>query len=341
MNVRLPLACCVLSAGLLLTQAGWAQTTDAETQAAQRVLEGQALAKQGKWEQARLLFVQAYAVHPTSVLLWDLALTELKSSHAVEAAQHFQRYKKHPSAEPEKLAALPKYLDRAYAQSARIKVDAPATATVAVDGSRSDWSPDEPLVVPPGEHTLSIRVGDHSHEKHVEARAGEETTVAFAVLSSNAGSTNAAPGMPAAASPQPAVDSIPGRGTSDVPGSGHDQGSAKGWVVGGLAAAGAVTLAFGAGFGAAAQSDQARVDDFRASRPSGSCYASGSVECADWRQAADDERSHARVANVLFGVSGALLVGSAVAWLAWPKSEAAAGVALSPGGAAIRWSSTF
>ncbi len=168
---------------------------EAEREAAQRLAEAQVLAIEGRWEQARLVFLQAYAVHPTSVVLWDLAVAEIKSEHFLDAAQHLQQYRKHPSAEPEKLARLDDYMGRVYARVGRLQVDAPVTAVLWLDGARTEWSADSPVVAPPGEHTVTLTYGDQRVEQKVTLAPGAADSV----------SLRAPPPAPSASAAEPAL----------------------------------------------------------------------------------------------------------------------------------------
>src|SRR5580704_14125562 len=86
-------------AGVFAT-VGWASHARADgdgdrealRQARARFEEGVAEAKGGNFEAARLSFAQAYAVHPSAVVLWNLALTEEKTGRAVDALTHFKQW---------------------------------------------------------------------------------------------------------------------------------------------------------------------------------------------------------------------------------------------------------
>src|SRR5208283_5846242 len=61
-----------------------------EREAQARFEEGVARVKAGNIEGARVSFAQAYAVLHKTTILWNLALAEEKTGHALEALAHFK-----------------------------------------------------------------------------------------------------------------------------------------------------------------------------------------------------------------------------------------------------------
>src|SRR5689334_17070101 len=62
--------------------------------ARKRFMEGVASLKSGKYEEARVSFQQSYALKPSPAGLRNLAATELKTKHYLDAARHFTTYLK-------------------------------------------------------------------------------------------------------------------------------------------------------------------------------------------------------------------------------------------------------
>jgi len=70
-----------------------------------RFEEGLGRVKSGDFEAARLSFAQAYAVLHKPDILWNLALSEEKSGHAVEALAHFKELAKQTPADADRAKA--------------------------------------------------------------------------------------------------------------------------------------------------------------------------------------------------------------------------------------------
>ncbi len=297
-----------------------AYAPNANDQATARLKEGLTLANQGKWEDARLAFVQAYAVIPSVDLLWNLAYAELKSGHAMDALKHFKAYERDRKAEAPRIAMLPALREQAYRQIGRIQIDAPSGSTVWIDGAEPMVASAGPIDVAPGEHTIAVKSGEHTVERTFSAEAGQVTKMTFSLPEG-----------------QPSAPNNPTQTQPASPEQPRTSSSAKYWVVGGFGLAAVATASLAVGFGVAASNDQTKVDQFRSTMQPW-CDPMTTTSCASWEQwhqAADDQRSHARTANVLFASAGALLVGGAITWLVWPRSPTTVGFAASPGLASL------
>jgi hypothetical protein len=279
-----------------------------EHEAAQRLSEAQVLALDGKWDDARLAFIQAYAVHPTSVVLWDLALAEIKSDHFADAARHLQQYRKHPSAEQDKLSRLQNFLGRAYARIGRLRVEASPSAILYVDGTKTDWSTEDPVIVPPGEHNISLVHGDQKHDIGLDFDAGTERTIA----------------QPDPATPVPPVDTAK-PSTSASAGALIPDYRAK--VTGEHSTARTVALVTGATltiaavvtgtvFAVKATRAENRATDLSAQLGPASCTLP-SPACGDLANANRDLRDWRRISSVAFVAAGVLGVATAGTLLLW------------------------
>src|SRR5579872_3304335 len=81
----------LLLGALVGASAGPALADDKATREAQaRFEEGIRRVKAGDYEAARMSFVQAYSVLKRPEILWNLALSEQKSGHLVDAIGHFK-----------------------------------------------------------------------------------------------------------------------------------------------------------------------------------------------------------------------------------------------------------
>src|SRR6187431_2251336 len=71
-----------------------AQDDAVTTQARARFKEGVEAFDKGKFEEARLSFLQAYALKKHPAVLLNLAQSSAKSGHPLEAAKYFQQFLK-------------------------------------------------------------------------------------------------------------------------------------------------------------------------------------------------------------------------------------------------------
>ena len=213
---------------------------------------------------------------------------------------------------------LPGLREQAYKQVGRVEVEAAAGAVVSIDGAEVTTA--TPAEVEPGDHAMTVKNADRTQERTFSVRAGQLIKMQFLFPEGQRSST------PPPASAAPLV-------TTPAPDPAQAPQTGKYWVVGTLGLGAAITAAVGFGFGVAAKHDQMRVDDFQSTMKPwcDPAMMGGCARWADWRQAAEDERSHARTANVLYVSAGALLAASAVTWLVWPRSRSSIGLALSPG----------
>lgn len=277
----------------------WAQT--AEDEASARNQAGVTFANQGKWEPARLAFLQAYTLVPSGKVLWNLAFAELKSGHALAALGHFKTYERDSSAEPARIAALPMLRERAYQQIGRLKVQAPPSAVISIDGTQSTWA--EPIDVQPGDHKVAAKVGDRSEERTVAIIAGQVLEVPFSF-----------PEQSRAAAPTPSSDlSTP---ATDRP---KSESTTKYWVAGGLGVTALAAASIGLVFGFNANAEKENVDNHR-TMLGNSCDTNNPV-CATWRDEAAAQQKHVDLARGFLIGSVALASAAVVTFFVWPRSN--------------------
>src|SRR5262245_44992949 len=95
MRTRACLATLLLAAAGLVVAApsARAQDKDAGTEMARRRFqEGVKFFDQKRYEEARAAFLQAYALKHHPAVLLNLAQSEIRSGHPLEAARHFSAY---------------------------------------------------------------------------------------------------------------------------------------------------------------------------------------------------------------------------------------------------------
>ena len=181
---------------------------DAMTEMArQRFQDGVKAFDKGKFEEARAQFLQAYALKRHPAVLLNLAQSELKSNHPVDAAKHFAQYlRENTSATALEKADAEKGLADARAKCGHVAVNVNAAgADVFVDGELAGRSPlADSVDVGAGNHTVEAKLNGHSASKTVGATIGKTVAVDLAI-----------DGVSGA----PIIAPLPGPGTSPAPSS--------------------------------------------------------------------------------------------------------------------------
>ena len=170
--------------------------------ARQRFKEGVALFDKGKFEEARVAFVQAYALKKHPVVLLNLAQSELKSGHPVAAARHFSQFlRENKDAKPAEIKLATDGLKEARNKTARIRlqVDIPF-AEVLIDGESVGQTPlPEAVDVNPGENHVEVKTSAESKSATVTTTVQQIVPVsilfkqdeASATVSTNEGNAQA------------------------------------------------------------------------------------------------------------------------------------------------------
>lgn len=299
---------------------GEARADDAAVaEAQQRFKEGLDFADQGKYEEARLKFVQAASVIKTSAVLFNLARTEQLTGHDVEASEHFKGFLRVSATDARVTDAMRDKARQNIADLAKtvaqIEIDAPATARLTIDGKPLDETPKEPVAVTPGKHTVEATTQGRVKSVTVDATLGGIVKVKIEM-------------DPDVGTPPPAEEPMP---------------PAKWIVPTALGVAGLAALGVGIGFGLKSGSAKTSENDFRATHP-GACVDASSALCGDLHAKQSDVNSAGTISVVGYVASGALLAGAAVTWFVWPKkSTSASRVVVSPSaqGATIHFGTTF
>lgn len=149
--------------------------------ARQRFQEGVKLFDQGKYEEARAAFLQAYALKKHPAVLLNLAQSELRSNHPVEAARHFSVYlRENPNIDAAERKVAQDGLTAARARTARldIRVNVPG-ADVFVDDELLGRSPlPEPVDTLAGARKVEVKMpGYRAVTLSPTARVGKVETV--------------------------------------------------------------------------------------------------------------------------------------------------------------------
>jgi hypothetical protein len=118
--------------------------------------EGVAFYDKGQYENARVAFLQAYALRKHPAVLVNLAQCDLRSGRAVEAAKYFQQYLVESTwLSTTQRSDAEKGLAEARNRIGRLEVSAPEGTEIEVDGDRVGTAPlPEAVNVEPGSHTV-------------------------------------------------------------------------------------------------------------------------------------------------------------------------------------------
>ena len=186
--------------------------------AREKFMEGVKAYDAGQYEQARTLFLQAYALKRHPAVLLNLGQSELKAGYTEDAGNHLQQFQReHKGATPAQKSAANAGIAEAQKKTAFIIVIVDNDgASIAVDGKNIGTSPLlAPYFVKPGKHQVSAVLNGKTTTVDANARRGTATPVTVTL---NAGSPAAAP-VPAVAPipPQPQPPAYPPPGPVGPP----------------------------------------------------------------------------------------------------------------------------
>jgi len=134
----------------------WSQDDAATLQARTRFKEGVEAFDKGRYEEARLAFLQAYSLKKHPSVLLNLAQSSAKSNHPLEAARYFQQFLKDAvTAMPQQKRDAEAGLSEARQKLGRIEIVAPAGTEISLDEQgRVGTTPMDPIDVDPGQHIV-------------------------------------------------------------------------------------------------------------------------------------------------------------------------------------------
>jgi hypothetical protein len=306
-------------------------TDDAATRDAKaRFEEGLKRYEAGDFEGARVAFQQAYAVLHAVDILYNLALSELRSNRPVEALHHLQEYVKDKRVTEEERSKASKYLAEAHSKTGHVFVEAPNGSIVLMDDQALDKKAPikDPVDVTSGKHVCQVRLPDKTQTVEVIAQPGQSVTVKFGGDS-------------------PVVTEGPSTGT---PGPEQPQGGGK-WptakiaTVVGLGAGAVAAIIAGVVFKLG--QDSAR-SDAQTLTTGIDCKQNPGLDACGQARDKGNTYDTDRTLAVVFFAGGAALAAGAIATVAlWPneKSQPIRGSHLTPvvsaGGAGLVWSGSF
>ena len=298
MRRRCVYVACLLSAILFAPAARADDSRTAEAEA--RFKEGLVLADGGQYEAARLKFLQALEMKKVASILFNLAAVESKGGHDVEAIEHYRAFLKLAPADPRITDTLTetakKQIDELLVKVGQVEVEAPADATISVDGRPVEGVPADPIPVTPGKHVVKGTLHGKTVSVTVTPDRGE---VLKAKLDFSGGEAVILP---------PAEEAGGKRTTA-------------GWVIPiGLGVVGVAGVVVGAAFASASNSSKDDLDRLREASP-GVCAAPRGPLCAAYDDQVSKVNSQATVAWVGYGVGALSLAASVATFFLLPKSS--------------------
>ncbi len=227
-------AACVVCLGLshappvhAETAADGAPTDEARA----RFKEGVKFYDHGKYEQARVAFLQAYALTNNAGVLMNLAWSCLRAGHPAEAERYFHKFMSEAKDMTDKqIADATDGLNQAQARIGHVEVNAPAGAVVLVDGAEVGSAPlSEAVSVDPGSHSIQVKGADPSEAQTVPVTVGHTAHVTLHGKSAPAVAKASSPPAEEAAEParhasapsekESAADEAPAGATASAPAS--------------------------------------------------------------------------------------------------------------------------
>jgi len=183
MNAKNTTAALFAAATVLVAPMAYADTP-AETEAKARFEEGNKSWAAGKHEEARLKYVQAYAVLKFPGVLFNLARAEMTVGHDVEAYKLFRDFLKMPQTDLDRSMLARKYYGELAKKVSLVTVSAttPKGTKVIIDGVDAGETPlAEPIVVSAGTHDIVLRYADKEKKSPVSCPLSQTVTVELEV----------------------------------------------------------------------------------------------------------------------------------------------------------------
>jgi len=289
----------LVGAFALVAVSGIGRADDAALAEAQkRFQEGLPLMDAGKFEEARLKFLQAVAVLKAPSILYNLASTELKTGHEVEAVGHYRAFLLGAATDTRITDAMREKAKQNIAELLKkvgqLDIHVPEGAKVSIDGVPNESDLKEPVPVVPGSHKVDATFGGRVKSATVDARLGEVTRVTITSESS------------------PSVTAVPAEPKAER--------TTLGLAVPiGLGAVGLVAAGLGAGFLVDSNNKADKADAFNQSIPGGACTAE--ITCRSYDAKSEDASNSRTVSTVAFVGAGVFLLGAIGSFVFWPSKK--------------------
>jgi hypothetical protein len=290
-----------------------------------RFVEGLARVKAGDFEAARLSFAQAYVVLHKPDILWNLALSEEKSGHVIEALGHFKELGRagDPGEDRDKAK---KHIEVLMAQTGHIEVVAPSGTKIDVDGAAAGVTPlTDPVDVMPGKH--HVVAGEKVADADVSA--GQVAHVSFLV-------SEAAPMPPPPVPPSAPVSTAPvATPVGEAPPKPSSDSAARTITVIAAGTAAVTSGILGLIFELQAHDNANQAAGLR--QANGACTAASSLPCTQLKDAVDAQNRNATLSDVFYGAGAVLAAGAIATWFLWPRHPQASAIRVAPMLSSTAW----
>lgn len=323
----------ILIIGLVIAWLGEARAQPAnraDAEASIRWREGVTAFASGKYETARVAFLQAYSIRPDPALLQNLGEAELRTGHYVEAANHLREFLQREQEKSEQRAKAAASLESALNHVGRLVIELAVLApTLTIDGQPLAETPSDshPLILAAGAHVVAVsKSGYRDIERTIDLREGVVTRANFELESAS----SAAP-APSATPREPSPMTLDNGRTESAPKSASSRIETRTVVV--AAGAGVTAVAIGTGiyFAVKLSSEENRIDELRgllAPYDTGgaqACYRPTTAVtswCSELSSRNDARRVDISGERVAF-ISGAVVgVATLTAFFVWPRRPA-------------------
>jgi hypothetical protein len=314
--------CIIAALAYLALAAAEARADGAEEEALRkartRFEEGVAEAKAGDFEAARLSFAQAYTVHPSVVILWNLALMEEKTAHEASAMSHFKQYARSVTTEAERSDAT-RHIAALFDRTGHIDLIAPAGSLLWVDGAPVGTAPlVEPVDVAPGKHRVESRTPLGTQATDTEAPVGRVAHVSFVAYPPMQGSASA---TPTDAARDPAPDAAIDQRARSSANAAHPIRAARAVTVGALAAASAVAAGLAVYYGIQSNDAADHERELQISPRTSHCNTAPTAECEQLKNDVGAAHNDYLAAEGLWIAGAVLAAGALGSWLLWPSAS--------------------
>ncbi len=320
-----------------------------------RFKEGVDFYDKGEFDQARVSFLQAYALKKHPAVLLNLAWSCLKSGHALEGERYFKQFLSEGKDITDKQRAdASDGLAQTHAKLGRVDVIAPPGTEVTIDGDKVGTTPlAEPVSVEAGAHTVKFKASDGTTDtESVSVLGGEKAAARFARPAAAGPFPPPAPAQTSEAEPAspPPVAEAPREATEPPPKKEAAASVSKKSIFAApdnmapIYVGGVLTLAgAGVAIGMSVAKGQAqnRADSTAAlirsnggrrcspptydpsviAHPTGAQQNSLAAACAAFTSDNNDVDTDALMGNIAVGVGAAALLGTVIYWLASSKGD--------------------
>ena len=205
-----PLAAAIAASGLAAPSTAAAQ--DVTEVARQKFREGVEAFDHKHFEEARSLFLQAYALKRHPAVLLNLGQAEIRSGYFVDGGNHLQQFlREFKEATPEQQKTAKDYIAEAQKKAGFVIVIVDVDgADVTVDGAPVGRSPLlDPVFVEPGPHEVSASIAGARVVAKVDAKKGVASAVSVPLRSSVTGPLPQPPAPVPVPAPGPDPSTLP------------------------------------------------------------------------------------------------------------------------------------